>query len=215
MRRIAIIGAMLILSACGSTSTQPHASSPAPSPAIGTTTSNSSATAGTSPECGKPAGEIQQLVCQDPQLSALDQRLQVAYRQALDRPGADKAALQAAQNGWATTRDQCVQNTDTRTCLTQAFQTRLVQLALADPATPAPPVVTYRCPPENGPLTAQFYNELDPQTAVLTWKGDPYILFVQPSGSGARYGRQGIEYWEHQGEVRLDFNGTQFVCTTA
>lgn len=77
-----------------------------------------------------------------------------------------------------------------------------------------PPVISYQCPADFGPPTAQFYNEFAPPTAVLTWKGTQEILFIQPSGSGARYGRQGSEYWEHQGEVKLEFNGTRFVCHT-
>ncbi|MFW3114171.1 lipoprotein, LprL [Mycobacterium haemophilum DSM 44634] len=144
----------------------------------------------------------------------LEHRLQTAYQQALARPGADQAGLTAAQDSWRTVRDGCAQNADVRTCVVEAYQTRLVQLAIADPATVTPAVITYHCPLGSGPLTAQFYNQFDPATAVLNWNGDQEILFVQPSGSGARYGRQGVEYWEHQGEVRLDFNGNKFVCTT-
>jgi uncharacterized protein len=62
--------------------------------------------------------------------------------------------------------------------------------------------------------SGRFYNQFDPQTAVLNWKGNPVILFIQPSGSGARYGRQGSEFWEHQGEVTVDTSGTKFVCRT-
>ena len=58
-------------------------------------------------------------------------------------------------------------------------------------------------------MTAQFYNQFDPPTAVLNWKGNQEILFLEPSGSGARYGRQGSEYWEHQGEVKLDIERHQ------
>ena len=146
----------------------------------------------------------QQLVCNDPQVTDLDRRLQAAYQQALARPGADHAALTAAQNSWATVSDGCAQNADVHTsCVLDAYQTRLVQLAVADPATVAPPVVTYQCPADFGPLTAQFYNQFDPPTAVLNWKGTQEILFIQPSGSGARYGPQGSEYWEHHGEVKL------------
>jgi uncharacterized protein len=49
---------------------------------------------------------------------------------------------------------------------------------------------------------------------VFDWKGNQQILFIQPPGSGPRYGRQGSEFWEHQGEVRVDFSGTKFVCRT-
>ncbi|SOJ54961.1 Lipoprotein LprI [Mycobacterium simulans] len=215
MRLIAAVLATLILSACSSKATPP-----APSSHPGTTASSAAApAAGSTLDCAKPTNAAQELVCTDPKLVELDHRLQTAYQQALDRAGADKAALTASQNSWAATRDQCAQNVDMPTCVLEAYQTRLVQLAIADPATAAPPVITYRCPANRGALTAQFYNQFDPKAAVVNWKGEQYILFVQLSGSGARYGRQGIEYWEHQGEVRLDFSGVsqgaKFVCQTS
>jgi uncharacterized protein len=206
MRQIAIILAVLVISACGGKSTPPASS--------GTTTTAAPAAPAMSFDCAKPANKAQQLVCGDPQLTELDRRMQTAYQQALARPGADAATLTTAQSAFTTIRDGCADFVDARTCLVEAYQTRVVELAIADPATVAPPVVTYNCPADSGPLTAQFYNELDPKTAVLNWKGTRIILFIQPSGSGARYGRQGSEYWEHQGEVTLDLSGTKFVCHT-
>src|ERR1700761_7793600 len=209
MRLIPVVAAALMLSACGSPTNPPASSSPS--------TTSSSAQAAPVPaavDCTKPANSAQQLICTDSHLFDLERQLQLAYRQALARPGADQSALAAAQTGWATGRDNCANNADVHTCVLEAYQTRLVQLAIADPATPAPPVVTYHCPADSGPLTAQFYNQFAPPTAVLNWKGTQEILFIQPSGSGARYGRQGAEYWEHQGEVKLEFNGTKFGCHT-
>jgi uncharacterized protein len=165
-------------------------------------------------DCAMPANKAQQLVCGEPQLTELDRRVHTAYQRALARPGTDQANLTTAQSGFATIRDRCADSVDLRTCVVEAYQTRLVELAIADPATIAPPVISYNCPPDSGTLTAQFYNELDPKTAVLDWKGNRVILFIQPSGSGARYGRQGSEYWEHQGEVALDLSDTKFVCHT-
>ncbi|WP_096286985.1 lysozyme inhibitor LprI family protein [Mycobacterium ahvazicum] len=206
MRTIAVIAAALTVCACSSPSAPPSGS--------GMPTVTSKAPASVAVDCGKPVNAVQQLVCSDPHLTDLDHRLQTAYQQALARTGADPAALAEAQTGWTTARDDCARNADVHTCVLEAYQTRLVQLAIADPATAAPPVITYHCPADAGPLTAQFYNQFDPHTAVLNWKGTQQILFLLPSGSGARYGRQGSEYWEHQGEVTIDFNGTKFVCTT-
>jgi uncharacterized protein len=200
MRLIAAVLSVLAISACGGESTPPA--------------SSRTTTAAMSFDCAKPATKAQQLVCGDPQLTDLDRRMQSAYQQALARPGADQATLTTAQGAFTTIRDGCADFVDARTCLVEAYQTRVVELAIADPATVAPPVVTYDCPAGSGPLTAQFYNHLDPKTAVLDWKGTRIILFIQPSGSGARYGRQGSEYWEHQGEVTLDLSGTKFVCRT-
>jgi len=213
MRLLVAILAVLLVSACdggGSGASRSAASS--------STTSSSTTTQPAAPamtfDCAKPANKAQQLVCDEPQLSDLDRRLQAAYQQALARPGADQATLTTAQSAFATTRDGCADLVEVRTCVLEAYQTRLVELAIADPATVAPPVVGYDCPADAGTLTAQFYNQLDPKTAVLDWKGVRVILFLQPSGSGARYGRQGSEYWEHQGEVTLDLGGTKFVCHT-
>jgi uncharacterized protein len=210
MRLIPVVVAALLLSACGSTTNHSTSSS-----TFGAPSSTSAAPASVAVDCGKPANSVQQLVCNDPHLTDLDHRLQAAYQQALARTGAAPAALTAAQTSWTAVRDGCAQNTDVHTCVLEAYQTRLVQLAIADPATAAPPVVSYHCPADSGPLTAQFYNQFDPPTAVLNWKGNQEILFLLPSGSGARYGRQGAEYWEHQGEVTLNFNGTKFVCSTS
>ncbi|OJZ74801.1 hypothetical protein BRW65_06105 [Mycobacterium paraffinicum] len=204
MRLLAVIVAALLLSACGAKSTPPPAT---------TTPATTTAPPTAAPlDCAAPANAAQRQVCADPHLTDLDHRVQAAYSEALARPGADQAALSTAQQRWATDRDGCAHNPELRTCLTEAYQTRLVQLAIADPGTLSPPVVTYQCPADAGPLTAQFYNEFDPPAAVLDWKGNQQILFQEPSGSGARYGRQGSEYWEHQGEVTLDLNGTKFVC---
>lgn len=198
MRLIAVVLAALTLTACSSKTTPPAAD------------------AGPTLDCAKPANSAQQLVCGDPLMIDLDNRVRDGYQQALNRTGTDKAALTAAQNNWAAQRDACAQNADVRTCVRESYQTRLIQLAISDPATVIPPVITYQCPAEDSPLTAQFFNQFEPPTAVVEWKGNQQILFAQPSGSGARYGRQGVEYWEHQGEVQLDFSGipggTKFVC---
>jgi uncharacterized protein len=207
MRPIAVIAAALMAGACSSPTNHPSDS--------GVPTVTSKPPASVAVDCGKPANTVQQLVCSDPRLTDLDHRLQGAYQQELARTGADPAATAEAQTNWTTARDDCARNADVHTCVLEAYQTRLVQLAIADPATAAPPVITYHCPADSGPLTAQFYNQFDPKTAVLNWKGTQQILFLLPSGSGARYGRQGAEYWEHQGEVKLDFNGTKFVCSTS
>lgn len=208
MRQIAVVMIALVLSACGSQTRS------APPSSARQTTSTASPTAGSTLECTKTDHVVEQLVCNDPQLAALDRRLSDAYKAALARPDTDKAGLATTQRVWEARRDGCAQNSDMRTCVLEAYESALVELAINDPATIAPPVITYNCPPDSSPLTAQFYNQLDPHSALLNWKGDREIVFIQPSGSGARYGRQGIEYWEHQGQVTVDFLGNKFVCTT-
>ena len=109
-------------------------------------------------------------------------RLQTAYQQALARHRGGPRRADGRPNSWATARDGCTQNADVHTCLVEAYQTRLVQLAIADPTTVAPPVITYHCPADSGPLTAQFYNQFDPPNGGARLErqpGDPVHLTVR------------------------------------
>lgn len=137
---------VLLVSACGGQSGGSRSAASSLPPSSATTSSTPAAPAATF-DCAKPANKAQQLVCGEPQLTDLDRRLQAAYQQALARPGADQATLTTAQGAFATTRDGCADLVEVRTCVLEAYQTRLVELAIADPATVAPPVVTYNCPP--------------------------------------------------------------------
>jgi len=49
----------------------------------------------------------------------------------------------------------------------------------------------------------------------LTYGNDQTIAFVAPSGSGARYTAQNVEFWEHQGEATIDWYGTELRCKAA
>jgi uncharacterized protein len=196
----------LAATACGTSSVTPAASPPA---ATTTTT-----TAAKGLDCAKADGDVEAMICKDPELTSLDNQLAVAYQQAVNAPGADKAALQSAQDTWRTRRDDCWKADDVHGCVLDAYRTRLVELQIADPATVQPDTITYRCPDPSKPFTARFYNQFEPQAAALTWGADTAIVFVEPSGSGARNGSDGVEYWEHQGEVTVDFRGNKFVCKT-
>ncbi len=74
--------------------------------------------------------------------------------------------------------------------------------------------VEYRCDDNSKAFTATFYNDA-PRAAVVTWGNDQAIVPEAPSASGARYAAQGIEFWEHQGEARVDFFGNKLTCTPA
>jgi uncharacterized protein len=46
----------------------------------------------------------------------------------------------------------------------------------------------------------------------MVFGNDQAIVFPQPAASGAKYGRTGVEYWEHQGEASVDFFGNKLSC---
>ncbi|CAN5437759.1 MliC family protein [soil metagenome] len=200
----------LIAGGCGSAS-QP-ASSP---PSVTTTLSGGQPQpAARGLDCTKADGDVQTLICKDPELVGLDQQLADEYQHAIGESGADQNALRSAQDAWWTGRDDCWKADDVHRCVLDAYRTRLVELKINDPDTEKPETITYRCPDPAKPFTARFYNQFDPPAAVLTWGADSAVVFAEQTGSGARYGRAGVDYWEHQGEVTVDFHGSKFVCRT-
>lgn len=206
--------ALLLLAACTPDVVPPAATAPAPADAGAATAAvPAESPAATAPavvppsfDCAKAASEAEKLVCGDVELAALDRQLAARY-------GETKGADPATQRGWVKGRDDCWKAQDPRQCVQEAYKTRLVELALAAPGAVVPTPVAYRCSGSSAPFTMAYYNDLDPEAAVMTLGKDRAIVFPQPAASGARYGRTGVEYWEHQGEARVDFFGTALNCT--
>jgi uncharacterized protein len=172
------------------------------------------AAAGASPsfDCVAAGDGTEKLVCGDPALAALDRRLASVYADALTAPGADTAALEAGQRGWIKGRADCWKADDEPACVREAYLTRLVELQLAGGKVVVPAAVEFRCDDDSKPFTVVYYNDLDPKAAVITWGNDQAIAFPKPSASGARYGREGLDFWEHQGVATVDFYGNKLRC---
>jgi uncharacterized protein len=207
----ALVGGIVALSACGGAPTAQQSTTAA-------TTTTAEPTAAPVVDCARADGDVQTLICKNPELVSLDRQLSAEFQHAVDEAGANRAGLQSAQDAWTTSREDCWKADDVHKCVLDAYRTRLVELKIDDSDTAAPETVTYRCPDPAKPFTARFYNQFDPPAAVLTLGSGPAsetaIVFAEQTGSGARYGREGVDYWEHQGEVTVDFHGDKFVCRT-
>lgn len=218
MNRFVLIGlGALALAACKPAPTDPvapAATAPAnesPKP-VATAETPAVAAAGQGPsfDCAKAASDAEKTVCGDARLSALDRQLAALYKAAQTGPG--ELDVAAEQRGWIKGRDACWQAVDANRCLVESYQTRIVELRLSSSSAPAAKAVQYTCDDASKPLSVVFHNELDPQVAVVRLGRDQAITFAAPSASGARYTREGVEFWEHQGEATLDFYGTRLSC---
>jgi uncharacterized protein len=198
---------LLLLAACAPETPAPAATAPAATaPAANVAAPETTpALAPPSFDCAKAASEAEKLVCTDAELAALDRQLATRYAEAKD-------ADPAMQRGWVKGRDECWKADDVRLCVLESYRTRLVELAIHAPGLVVPKAVEYRCDDNSKPFTMTFYNDLDPAAAVMTWGNDQAIVLPQPAASGAKYGRSGIEYWEHQGEASVDFFGNKLSC---
>lgn len=181
----------------------------APAPATGTSDVKPSF------DCNAAASEAEKLVCKDPELAVLDRRLAEVFARAKAAPGADQARLAAEQRGWVKGRDECRKSVERSRCVSEAYMTRTVQLQLDNGETIVPDAIAYDCDDKSKPFTVVYYTDLDPRSAVVTWGDDQAIAFPMMAASGARYGREGMEIWEHQGELSVDFYGNRFTCRAA
>jgi len=218
MNRYALIAlGTLALAACKPAPTDPSATAPAsptnesPKPVA---TPAAPAVAGKSEgpsfDCAKAASDAEKTVCGDARLSALDREVAALYKAAQTGPG--ELDVAAEQRGWIKGRDACWQAVDANRCLVESYQTRIVELRLASASAPAAKAVQYTCDDASKSLSVVFHNELDPQVAVIRLGRDQAIAFAAPSASGSRYTREGVEFWEHQGEATLEFYGTRLSC---
>ena len=210
----------LMLAACQPQAPTPVAAPGAPEPPAAPTEPAAPAAASTgavapSFDCANAANEIEKLVCADPELAAVDVRLAAVYDKELNRPETVKPAMAATQRGWVKGRDDCWKEEDKRRCVLEAYWTRLAELQINSPETTTPTPLEMRCDDNSQPVSAAFYIGFDPPTLVLTVGSDQALLFSQPSASGSKYGRAGAEFWEHQGETKIDFYGRKLACKPA
>jgi uncharacterized protein len=213
MRLLVLAPFAALLSACSAGAAAPASTPPAAAaPASAPDAAAQAAPATTSFNCATASGEDEKIVCADPALAALDRQLASVYADALAAPGADTNTLKATQRGWVKGRGDCWKADDKPACVRESYLTRLVELQINSGKVIVPTPVEYACDDASKPFTVVFYNDLDPKAAVITWGDDQAIAFPKPSASGIRYGRDGLDFQEHQGVATVDFWGNKLSC---
>ncbi|UHQ55571.1 MULTISPECIES: lysozyme inhibitor LprI family protein [Microbulbifer] len=159
--------------------------------------------------CGDLSGlAIENLVCQDAELGALDRVLREVMDGAAtlrDLGGAARKRLQASQRDWLESRNGCWQAENPRTCALRHYRRRIaelqVELALAGPAR----VTRYDCRGEA--LTLRFYDTSVPSLTAAFRGRD--IFMVPPGGvPGRRYAGASLTLELGDGELLLQPAGS-------
>jgi uncharacterized protein len=163
----------------------------------------------------KLVSSVEQRICTDEKLAALDRGLADAYAAALAKTtGADANALQAAQRAFVKSRNDCWKTSEVQDCVETGYRRRTAELQARYGVVKAVGAGRYQCPgPPAQELTAEFF-ATDPPTAVIQYAGATQLMFVAPSGSGARYTGGNRQFWEHQGVamVRWDASTREIRC---
>lgn len=156
-------------------------------------------------DCGKvQAGSIEELVCQDAGLTKLDQQLAEVYAQAADKAKNEQPPmLKAMQRGWVKGRNECWKSEDKRACIESSYQTRIAELQAQYRLVEMTGPIFYACDGNPANEVVVSYFKTEPATLIAERGDQTSLMFVQPSGSGAKYQGRNESLWEHHGEAKI------------
>jgi glyoxylase-like metal-dependent hydrolase (beta-lactamase superfamily II)/membrane-bound inhibitor of C-type lysozyme len=170
-------------------------------------------------DCSAARHEIEDLVCDNPALSALDRRLADVFDQALvaldDVADAAEASryLKSEQRGWIKGRDECWKAADKVGCARESYRKRIAELETRYFLVEGGEPVFYLCD-DRSEIVATFV-PTDPTTVRLE-RGDSLKVGWQvPAASGAKYEADfGITFWTRGDEAMVEWpQDTRFNCT--
>ncbi|UXI04281.1 MliC family protein [Photobacterium sp. TY1-4] len=164
-------------------------------------------------DCSQASGSIEEMICQDDALAALDRQMAEVFPAAMaNYPQAEQATAKAMQRGWIKGRNDCWKADDKKACVESEYKSRIVELQITGGLLEAPTPVAFKCNEADKPFTAVFYGQTDPHSAVLTWGDEQVIALIAPAASGSKYTGRNVEYWEHQGEAKVTWLDKTLTC---
>lgn len=160
---------------------------------------------GPSFDCAKvEAGSIAETVCKDPKLAALDRKLADVYA-AAEKKAADQKppVLKAEQRGWIKGRDECWKSQDKARCVEDEYRRRIAELQARYRLLPPTGPVRFTCDGDPRSEVVATFFATDPPTLVAERGDEVSLMYLAPSGSGAKYEGRNEAFWEHGGEATV------------
>ncbi len=111
--------------------------------------------------------------------------------------------LRAEQRGWIKGRDACWKSEDRRGCVEGEYRRRIAELQARYRLVPSTGPIPYVCDGEPGNDVVASFFRTDPPTLIAERGDSVSLMYLQPSGSGARYQGGNETFWEHHGEARV------------
>ncbi len=155
-------------------------------------------------DCSKANGSIENLICSDAGLGALDQEMGRVYAAALRKAEHEHPpVLKAEQRGWIKGRNDCWKSNDRRQCVEDLYRLRRVELEARYRLVPVAASARYSCDgdPRNEVLVDFF--ETDPPSLIAERGDSVSLMLQQPAASGTRYLARNESFWEHQGQATV------------
>jgi uncharacterized protein len=178
-------------------------------------------------DCSRAQGEVEQLVCRDEGLAALDRELDAVYKAALAKARDDVPQfLRTEQRGWVKGRNECWKAKDgmyltaswqaknVRECVEGSYKIRISELQATMRLVPERGPVFFSCDGSPANEVVATFFETDPPTARLERGDQTVTAWLMPTGSGSKYEGQNVEFWTKGNEARATWLGTELRCVS-
>lgn len=133
--------------------------------------------------CEKPKGQVQTLICADPELLSLEARMGETVARAMgvsDRRG--QRRLASEQKEWAVGRDECWKSDAERACVVDDYQRRIAAIEATWRLAPGQGPAAYACDgAPKTPVVAEVF-ETEPRTLTADYDKKSYLLYEQFAG---------------------------------
>jgi uncharacterized protein len=169
-------------------------------------------------DCKKSAHEIEELICKDEKLAALDRSMDRIYKKAMQAlPDEEKKVQRSIQRGWIKGRNDCWKEDDRESCAILSYERRITELQIISGQQVVPEPVQYQCDGgKHDYLTAIFHTKTQMPAVVLTRVSDSMddqeIAYIVPSGSGAKYMGNKTVFWVKGKESMGTWADKPFKC---
>lgn len=158
-------------------------------------------------DCAAAASGMPRLICETPQLSAIDNDLALVLEATQDNiDAADLPALTADQEGWSAGRDTCLDASAPIDCLMPLYQARIAYLGARYGQASAGAELLYAC--EGGDIGELRVTpfDTDPASVTLTDGAQSVTMLQTVAASGARYmAPDGAIFWSKGNEAMLEW----------
>jgi uncharacterized protein len=156
-------------------------------------------------DCGKvEAGSVEELICKEADLSALDTKLAEVYANAFQKAvNEHPPVLKAEQRGWIKGRNECWKSEDVSACVEDYYLHRIAELQARYRLVPGNGPYTYICDNDNRNEIVVTFFPTGPPTLIAERGDSVSMMYLQQSANGTKYQGRNEIFWEHQGEVSI------------
>ncbi len=173
-------------------------------------------------DCSAAEGQVEELICANEGLAALDVRLQEVFGQAVeviegfprDMAAEELRRFRAEQRGWVSGRNECWKADDVRACTETAYLRRIAELQAGYRLVEPSATVFWTCAGNPADEFVTIFFATDPPAAVVERGDGSEVAVRSPTASGARYdGPFGAFFWVEGDEATAEWpQGEEHAC---